>query len=137
MCIKDTASTCEFVALSHVRSQNLVLDGNSKCSLQRLQGLANELLQFRILLSLGITLQFWIDTICIPEDHRKRVATEKIKRVFELLQQYWSRNKVFFVKGRDLFQITSLPLNVLLGPNRYAHYIKRQYCWIILTFHKG
>lgn len=76
-------STCEFVALSHVRSQNLFLDGTSKCSLQQLQSLVNELLQSKILLSLGTTLPFWIDTICIPEDHRKKTATEKIKRVFE------------------------------------------------------
>lgn len=76
-------STCEFVALSHVRSQNLILDGTSKCSLQQLQSLVNELLQSKILLSLSTTLPFWIDTICIPEDHRKQTATKKIKRVFE------------------------------------------------------
>lgn len=76
-------STCEFVALSHVRSQNSLLDGTSKCSLQQLQRLVNELLQSKILLSLGATLPFWIDTICIPEDHRKETATKKIKRVFE------------------------------------------------------
>lgn len=76
-------STCEFVVLSHVRSPNLVLDSNSNGSLQQLQGLVNDLLQSKILLSLGTTLPFWIETICVPEDHRKRAATEKIKRVFE------------------------------------------------------
>ena len=76
-------STCEFVALSHVRSQNLRLDGTSKYSLQQLQSLVNDLLRSKILSSVDATLPFWIDTVCIPEDHRKKTATKKIKRVFE------------------------------------------------------
>lgn len=81
--VQGGQSTRDFVALSHVRSQNLCFEGDSKCSLQQLQSMVNDLPESKALLELGLTLPWWIDAICFPQDHRKMTAKKNIKRVFE------------------------------------------------------
>ena len=90
LCISRTSlsggeSTVEFAAISHVRSQSLVMDnGPNTCSLRRLQSLVDGLPKPSAVSSKSrLAFPWWIDILCIPEGLRKNTAKAKIKRIFQ------------------------------------------------------
>ena len=83
--LEEDRAQVEFTAISHVRSQDLALRGESFIScLQRLQHVVNDLPRSGGVMSVArdTNVPWWIDTLCIPEDHRRKPAKRNIKRVF-------------------------------------------------------
>ena len=90
LCISRTSlsegeSTLEFAAISHVRSQSLVIDnGPNMYSLRRLQSLVDGLPKPSAVPSQSrLGFPWWIDILCIPEGLRENTAKAKIKKIFQ------------------------------------------------------